>query len=335
MNFVQSIAKDDEGHSLERLRSEIAAAFQKEGTLSDEELVEVVRRIETGKPKIFYHATRNEEFEKIDPNYFEREEIVLAGGHFSYKADNLSYGSYDPAKLIEFRVIDTAGELKDTSETGEGTAVGYEAIALRPIVLKKLDDREYTAQEISNQSGLKENFYGDLSEKKIRQITYIIDKESTGGADIKELMKDPAFALKYLKDQVKESLDDPIRWMNERSAQEYTRLFDLNEADVKNPEVERLLWETKLKFSEWFQKALAKEEQVVEVLARERISWQDKTDSVIKKIISNENLKKFYLEEYLAYVLGEGGLYEVKKEDLEELRSREIEKILRFLENKR
>ncbi|MDI6733931.1 MAG: hypothetical protein QMD50_00350 [Patescibacteria group bacterium] len=106
--------------NFECLKISLEKELEEKNIISDVDLAKLVEVQENKPTKVFYHATPFNKWQKIEPNYFDRDEIILAGGHFSFKADNLSYGSYDPSQLIEFRVIDPYEELKDTSTTGEG-----------------------------------------------------------------------------------------------------------------------------------------------------------------------------------------------------------------------
>ncbi|MDI6733932.1 MAG: hypothetical protein QMD50_00355 [Patescibacteria group bacterium] len=197
-----------------------------------------------------------------------------------------------------------------------------------------MDDGFYKSSEIAIQSGLDKNYYGTLNEEEdkinVRQITYIIDKEATEKGDINEFLHDPAFASKYLNEQVKESLDDPVRWMNEKSAMEFIRFYELDEKIFDQPKILKSLEEIKLKFGGWFHKALAKENQVVEVLAEEGMTWQEKTDKVLQRVIQGEKFIEFYLNEYLPRLLSDGGLYNINEKELEELKAGVLKKIEQY-----
>lgn len=315
--------------NFECLKISLQKELEDKNIISDIDLTKLVETQENKPTKIFYHATPFNEWQKTEPNYFDRDKIVLAGGHFSFKADNLSYGSYDPSQLIEFRVIDSYEELKDTSTTGEGQQVGHEAIAMRPVVFKKLDDRFYKSSEIAIQSELDKNYYGiseneEEDKTRVRQITYIIDKEATEKGDLSELLKDPVFALKYLNEEVKQSLRYPQEFMDEVSATKFVELMEINEANLNNPKIVENLEQVRLEFGEWFNKLLTKDTQAIKVLAKENLSWQQKTDQVIKQLSSHKKFVDFYLNKYLPHRLSEGGMYEIKDSDLEQVQKQTV-----------
>lgn len=319
--------------SFVRLKEDLQQALKLGEVVSDSQLREIVARGEGREPAVYYHATRTKEWQNIDPNYFDREQIVLAGGHFSYKADNLSYGSWDPGQLIEFRVIDTAGELKDTSQTGEGTQVGHEAIAVRPVVLKKLDDRVYQRAQIEQQSGLPVGFSAapeGVEEKPIRQITYYVDHGATQQGTVADFLHDPAFVAKYVNDIALESIESPLHFMDEARVEELASVAELNAADYPEPGVADQIGKVKTGFSDWFRLALAKEEQVVQVLAKDKVSWQDKTDQILRAVAGHEKFIDYYVNEYMPEYVSDFGLYKFDADTVAKVKAEALQAVEQY-----
>lgn len=319
----------------EQIRSIFAEELVGKSILTDDELGALVRKKSGSGVDVFYHASTKANWESVDASYFDRDQIVLAGGHFSYKADNLSYGSYDPAKLVEFRVIDLTKELKDTSETGEGTQVGHEAVATRPLILRKIDDRLYSREEIEAQSQLPHNFStapDGVIDVKIRQLTYMIDREATDIGTLGELLNDPAFAKKYLEDDALESLSSPLDFIDEDKIDELADVAELEPASYKEPKTRELLGNERIELGGWLKKALKQEEQVVRVLARESKDWREKTYDVLKRVVKHEKFINYYLNEFMPDLVSDGGMYDIDVDELAQIKKTEEDKIARYRE---
>lgn len=320
----------------DRLQQSLAAVLESKPFVTDNELIALARESTGSEPTVYYHASAKRPWEAADPKYFDRQQIVLAGGHFSYRADNLSYGSYNPAELVQFRVIDGGKELCDTSETGEGTQVGHEAIAQRPLVLRKMDDRLYSRQEIESQSQLPAGFSATpegVEDVKIRQLTYMIDHEATEHGTIAELLHDPAFAKKHLREYALETIARPMDFMDEKSVDELADLAELEASNYDEQETVVLLQEERREFGNWFRQALQGEEQMVRVLARERTDWQTKTNEMLRRVTKHQKFVDYYLNEFMPEYVSDGGMYRIEADELAAIRKTEENKIAQYRES--